>query len=123
MSGGQMSKNTFRFSSFALSLLLISSIFGNARIAYSATSQLIKNNTPLFVRTAPEIGPADPSQAIQITVWLNVHNRQQLDSVAADLYDPTSPQYRAWLGFAQIEADYGPTAQEAKAVMDFLSAN
>ena len=118
-----MSKNTFRFPYFALSLLLVSSIFGTARIAYSATGQLIKNNTPLFVRTAPEIGPADPSQAIQITVWLNVHNRQQLDSVAADLYDPTSPQYRAWLGFAQIEADYGPTAQEAKAVMDFLSAN
>jgi subtilase family serine protease len=118
-----MSKNTFRFPYFALSLLLVSSIFGTARIAYSATGQLIKNNTPLFVRTAPEIGPADPSQAIQITVWLNVHNRQQLDSVAADLYDPTSPQYRAWLGFAQIEADYGPTAQEAKAVKDFLSAN
>ena len=50
-----MSKNTFRFPYFALSLLLVSSIFGTARIAYSATGQLIKNNTPLFVRTAPEI--------------------------------------------------------------------
>jgi len=118
-----MSKNTFRFQYFALSLVLVSSILGTARIAYSATGQFIANNTPPFVRTAPKIGPADPSQTIEITVWLNVHNRQQLDSVAEDLYDPTSLHYRDWLSFAQIAADYGPTAEEAKTVKEFLSAH
>ncbi|HXW91318.1 MAG TPA: S53 family peptidase [Terriglobales bacterium] len=118
-----MSKNTFKFQYFALSLVLVSSILGGARIAYSATGQLIKNNTPPFVRTAPELGLADPSQTIEITVWLKVHNRQQLDSVAEDLYDPTSLHYRDWLSFSQIAADYGPTAQEAKTVKEFLSAH
>jgi subtilase family serine protease len=118
-----MSKNTFRFQYLCLSLLLVNSILGTARLAYSATGHSIANNTPPFVQTASEIGPANPSQTIQITVWLNVHNRQQLDSVAADLYDPSSPQYRAWLGFAQIATDYGPTAQEAKAVKEFLTAH
>jgi subtilase family serine protease len=118
-----MSKNTFRFQYFALSLVLVSSILGTARIAYSATGQFIANNTPPFVRTAPKIGPADPSQTIEITVWLNVHNRQQLDSVAEDLYDPNSLHYRDWLSFAQIAADYGPTAEEAKTVKEFLSAH
>jgi subtilase family serine protease len=118
-----MSKNTFTFRYLAVSLVLVSSILGTARIAYSATGQLIPNNTPLFVRTAPKIGSVDPSQTIEITVWLNVHNRQQLDSVAQDLYNPSSPQYRDWLRFSQIKADYGPTAQEANAVKQFLSAN
>jgi subtilase family serine protease len=118
-----MFKNKFRFQYFALSLLLVSSILGTARLAYSATGQLIPNNTPPFVESAPKVGPADPSQTIQITVWLNVHNRQQLDSVAQNLYDPSSPQYRAWLSFAQIATNYGPTAQEANAVKEFLSAN
>jgi subtilase family serine protease len=118
-----MSKNTFRFQYFVLSLVLVSSILGTARIAYSATGQFIANNTPPFVRTAPKIGPADPSQTMEITVWLNVHNRQQLDSVAEDLYDPSSPHYRAWLSFSQIAADYGPTAKEAEAVKEFLSAH
>ena len=86
-SGGTMSKNTFRFQYLCLSLLLVNSILGTARLAYSATGHSIANNTPPFVQTASEIGPANPSQTIQITVWLNVHNRQQLDSVAADLYD------------------------------------
>jgi subtilase family serine protease len=118
-----MSKTAFRFQYFAVSLVLVNSIFGAARIAYSASGQLIENNTPPFVRTAREIGPADPSQTIEITVWLKVHNRKQLDSVAEDLYDPSSPRYRAWLSFPQIVADYAPTAQEAKTVKEFLSAH
>ena len=118
-----MSKNTFTFRYLALSLVLVSSILGTVGMAYSATGQLIKNNTPPFVRTADKIGPADPSQTIEITVWLNVHNRQQLDSVAEDLYDPSSPHYRAWLKFSQIAVDYAPTAQEAKTVVEFLSAH
>jgi len=117
-----MSKNTFTFRYFAVSLVLVS-ILGTARIAYSSTGQFIANNTPPFVRTATKIGPADPSQTIEITVWLNVHNRQQLDSVAEDLYDPSSSHYRDWLSFSEIAADFGPTAQEANAVKEFLSAH
>jgi subtilase family serine protease len=116
-------KKRFRFQCLALGLVLVSSILGTARIAYSATGQLIKNNTPPFVRTAHKIGPADSSQTIEITVWLNVHNRQQLDSVAEDLSDPGSSHYRAWLKFSQIAADYAPTTQEAKTVTEFLSAH
>jgi subtilase family serine protease len=54
---------------------------------------------------------------------LNVHNRQQLDAVTKDLYNPASSEYRDWLSFSQIEANYGPTAQEANAVKKFLSAH
>jgi hypothetical protein len=54
-----MLKNTFTFRYLAVTLMLVNSIFGTARIAYSATGQFIANNTPPFVRTAPKIGPAD----------------------------------------------------------------
>jgi subtilase family serine protease len=108
---------------FAASLVVSIFVLGTAVIGYSASGQLISNNTPPFVRTAPEIGPADPSQTIEVTLWLNVHNRQQLDAVAEDLYDPNSPRYRAWLSFSQVTADYGPTAEEANAVKQFLSAH
>ena len=117
-----MFKNVFRFHYFVLSLVLATSILAT-RIAYSATGQLIKDNTPPFVSTADKIGPADPSQTIEVTLWLNLHNRQQLDSVAQDLYEPASPHYRAWLKFPEIAADCAPTAQEAKTVTEFLSAH
>ena len=118
-----MSKYTFRFQYFALSFVLVSFMVGTTRIAYSATGRLISNNTPPFVRTAPKIGPADASQTIEITLWLNLHNRPQLDSVTEGLYDPSSPRYRAWLSFPQIVRDYAPTVQEADTVKEFLSAH
>jgi subtilase family serine protease len=105
------------------SLVLVILILVTGQVAHPASGQLINNNTPPFVKTAPEIGPVDASQTIEITVWLNVHNRQQLDSVAGDLYDPTSPHYRAWLSFSQITADYGPTVEDANTVKEFLSAH
>jgi subtilase family serine protease len=117
-----MFKNTFRFQCIVLSFVLANSILGTARIAYSETGRSIPNNTPPFVRTAHKVGPADSSQTIEITVWLNVHNRRQLDSVAEDLYNPGSSHYRNWLKFSQIAADYAPTAEEARTVTEFLTA-
>ena len=117
-----MFKDKFKFPYIVLTLVLVCSILGTAPIAYSAPGRLIPNNTPPFARTAHKIGPTDSSQTIEITVWLNVHNRRQLDSVAAELYDPSSPHYRNWLKFSQIAADYAPTAEEARTVTEFLTA-
>jgi subtilase family serine protease len=118
-----MFKNTFRFHYIVLTLVLVNSILGTARIAYSTTGRSIPNSTPPFAQTAHKIGPTDSSQTIEITVWLNVHNRQQLDTVAGELYKPSSPHYRAWLKFSQIAADYAPTAEEARTVTEFLTAH
>jgi subtilase family serine protease len=117
---------TFRFLQFCgivLTGLVVFGLLPDLINAQSTAGQTIVGNTPGFVRTAPKVGAADPSETIEITLWLNVRNRQQLDSVAEDLYDPSSPHYRAWLGFSEIAADYGPTAEEADAVKDFLSAH
>lgn len=118
-----MSQNLLTFQRLAVSLVLASSLLGTARIASSAAGQFIRNDTPPFVRTAHKIGPADPSETIDITVWLNIHNAQQLDTVADELYDPSSSHYHAWLSFSQIVADYAPTVEEAETVKNFLSAH
>src|SRR5580700_6854493 len=64
--------------------------------ASAATGQFVVNNTPGFVATAQSLGPEDPSETIEVTIWLQLHNRADLDSMAAALYDPTSPQYQNW---------------------------
>lgn len=115
-----MLKNALRFQYFALSLVFFGSMLA-VPVAHSASGQVIANNTPPFVRTAQKIGPTDPSQTIEITVWLKIHNWQQLDRVADDLYNPSSPHYREWLKFSEVAADYAPTAAEAKTVTEFLT--
>src|ERR1039457_4487539 len=59
----------------------------------AATGQLLANTTPLYVSTASSLGPAHPTKTIELSIWLNLHNRSMLDTLAKQLYDPSSPNY------------------------------
>ncbi|MBV8905078.1 MAG: S8/S53 family peptidase, partial [Acidobacteriia bacterium] len=60
---------------------------------------------------------------IDVTVWLNPHNRAELDSLAEELYDSNSSKYHAWLTPADIVTKFAPTAKEAQTVAQFLSSH
>jgi subtilase family serine protease len=89
----------------------------------AAQAGRIANNTPGYVATAKNLGTADPSMTIEVSIWLNLHNRGQLDALAQQLYDRTSPNYRHFLNRAQIAARFAPTAEEAKTVRQFFEAH
>ncbi len=91
--------------------------------ANAAEGRFIANNTPGFIATAKNLGPEDPSGIIDVTIWLNLRNRDEFDSLAKDLYDPNSSHYRQWLTRAEFAAKFAPTAQEAKIVEEFLSSH
>ncbi len=80
----------------------------------------IAHNTPGYVATAKNLGTVDPAQTIEVSIWLNPHNRAGMDALAAQLYDRTSPNYRHFLNRAQFAARFAPTAAEAKAVQEFF---
>jgi subtilase family serine protease len=111
-----------RKSSFSNWLLIGIGLAATAQGAVTG-GQTIANNTPKFVATGKNMGPAAATSTIEVSVWLNVHNRSELDAVAADLYNPKSPNYRHWLAKSDFVAKFAPTAAEAKTVQDFLTAN
>lgn len=86
----------------------------------AATGQLVANTTPKYVSTAKNLGPTDPSTTIDVSIWLNLHNRSTLDTLAGQLYDPSSPNYRHWLKPSDITANFAPSAREAAAVQQFF---
>ncbi len=89
----------------------------------NASGRLIAHNTPRYVSTAKNLGTEDPSKTIEVSIWLNPHNRGELDALAEQLYDRTSPNYRHFLNRAQIAARFAPTAEEAKTVGQFFEAH
>ena len=89
----------------------------------NATGMLIAHNTPSYVFTAKNLGTEDASKTIEVSIWLNPHNRGELDALAEQLYDRTSPNYRHFLNRAQIAARFAPTAEEAKTVGQFFEAH
>jgi subtilase family serine protease len=85
--------------------------------------KLVLNNTPSFAATAKNLGAEDPAKIIEVSIWLQLHNRSQFDALTQSLYDRTSPNYHHWLKSKDIAARFAPTAQEAKTVEQFFAAH
>ena len=106
-----------------LYLLLAALVVGVVLPASAAGGRFIPNNTPRYVATAKNLGTVDATQTIEVSMWLNLHNRAQFDALAKQLYDRNSPNYRHWLTRSQFAARFAPTAAEAKAVQKFLETH
>jgi subtilase family serine protease len=91
--------------------------------ATAATGNIISHNTPSYVTSAKYLGATDPRQTIEVSIWLNPHNKSGLDQLAHDLYDKNSPVYRQWLKSTDIALHFAPTAAEAKTVQEFLESH
>jgi len=91
--------------------------------ASSVSGNVIAHNTPSFVSTAKSLGAEDPSKTIEVSIWLNVHNRAEFDALTQQLYDRTSPNYRHWLKSKDLTARFMPTAAEAKTVQSFFKSH
>jgi subtilase family serine protease len=88
-----------------------------------ADGQFVRGNTPPYVASAKNLGSADPTKIIEVSIWLNLHNRSEMDALAQDLYERTSPNYRHWLTRSQIAERFAPTSEEAKTVVEFLESH
>jgi subtilase family serine protease len=99
----------------------------SARFAFAASNSqssfTIGGNTPGWVSKAQNLGAADATQTIDLTVWLKLHNEGQLQKQLHDLYTPGSSSYHQWLSQNTFNVNYSPTAQEVKSVSNFLNAH
>ncbi len=91
--------------------------------ALAASGAFIHNNTPNYVASAKNLGTENPSKIIDVSIWLNLHNRDQFDALAASLYDRNSPNYRHFLKSSEISRQFGPTDDEAKTVQKFFESH
>jgi subtilase family serine protease len=107
----------------AASLLAVAPVeAGQQKNAGNGNAFGVAGNTPGFIRKAADLGATDPSTVITVTVWLQLHNEQQLDTLVQQLHQKNSRQYRQWITQDQFNASFGPTSQELKSVQNFLNA-
>jgi len=89
-------------------------------ISSAAEGTAVTHNTPRYVMTAQNLGGEDPAKVIEVSIWLQLHNRSEFDALTESLYDRNSPNYRHWLKPKDIAARFGPTEEEAKTVRQFF---
>jgi len=91
--------------------------------ANAATGKFVLSNHPNFVSTAPNLGAEDPAKIIEVSIWLQPHNRAGLDALAKALYNSASPNYRHWINRSDFATLFAPSAAEATAVKNFFTSN
>jgi subtilase family serine protease len=99
---------------------LAAAVASSGAVAAPAAAVVISNNMPGFVTTAQKMGPTDPTQTIDVVIWLKVRNRAALDQLTSELYDPQSPRYRQWITPTDFQRTFAPAAQDAATVASFL---
>lgn len=66
-------------------------------------------------QNANDLGLVNASEEMNITIFLNMHNRPEFDAAVEALYQPSSPTYRKWMTGAAL-ASYAPTSAEVETV-------
>ena len=103
--------------------LILATLIAGVTLPASAAGRFVAHNTPPYVSTAKNLGTESPSKVIDVSIWLHPHNGGELDALAKQLYDRTSPNYRHFLNRAQFAARFAPTAEEAKTVQQFFEGH
>jgi subtilase family serine protease len=88
----------------------------------NGNSFAFSRNTPGFVAKATDLGAVDQNTVIAVTVWLKLHNEDQLDKLVAQQQQRSSGQYHKWITQDQFNASFGPTTQELNSVQNYLRA-
>ncbi|HMK30731.1 MAG TPA: protease pro-enzyme activation domain-containing protein [Terriglobales bacterium] len=69
------------------------------------------------------IGLLSSSQRMNVAIMLPLRNQAELTALLSRLYDPSSPDYHHFLSVAEFTEQFGPTAEDYQAVIDFATAN
>lgn len=91
------------------------SLVVTAALSIQPALALSPHNTPRLAADSEDIGRADPSREMKLTVMLQVHDEAGLDATIEKLYDPRSDSYRKWLTAMDLSR-YAPSHAELSAV-------
>jgi subtilase family serine protease len=80
----------------------------------------LADHTPSFVGQSTDLGPADPSRVI--TISLHLKTRSALEKILPPLYDPASPNYRQWFSTDEINAALALAPGDLASVRQFLAS-
>jgi subtilase family serine protease len=67
----------------------------------------------------PVVGPVPSSTEIPLTISLPVRNAAALDTLASQVSDPTSPNFRKYLTVDQFTTTFGPSAADYNALVNW----
>ncbi len=90
-----------------------------ARASQNSPYVLTSQTAPLVSR-ARLLGAASAQQRLNLSIGLQLRNRQELQSLLSNMDNPQSSLYHHFLSPQQFAAEFGPTADQQQQVIDYL---
>ena len=91
--------------------------------AKSAMSRMeIPSPGASLIQQAKLIGPVNSNQKINFTVWLKLRNKEQLDQLTRDIYNPNSANYQKFLTYDEFNQHYAPSQEAENKVWHYFTA-
>src|SRR5260221_10768112 len=81
---------------------------------------VLSSQTVPLVSRAQGLGAANAQQQLNLSVGLQLRNRQELQGLLSDMHNPQSSLYHHFLTPQQFAAEFGPTAGQQQQVIDYL---
>src|SRR5208283_4739671 len=88
----------------------------------SAYAQGAETNVPAGIQMSRDLGLADASAEINITVHLKLNDKAAFDKAVDALYDPASPTFHKWMTDAELKM-YAPAEEQRQAVRQGLQSH
>ena len=108
-----------------LAILLLGSLFLPNRFFHGAQAERLHRHDvgglPPLVHFSQLQGTDDQSRLLQMSVGLSLRNQARLSALLAGMYDPASPYYHQFLTPNEFAQQFGPTAEQQQAVIDYLT--
>ena len=90
--------------------------------AGAAQPRPLGGHVPAGVEALSPVGRVDPARQLRLAIGVPLHNRDALQNLVSDIYNPLSPWYHAYLTPAGFTETFGPSEQEYDAVIAFAQA-
>src|ERR1700689_1842554 len=87
--------------------------------SFSAYAQPAETNVSAGIMISKDLGRADLSSVINITVHLKLSDKAAFDRAVDALYDPASPTFHKWMTDSDLKK-YAPPEEQRQAVRDEL---
>lgn len=110
------------FLKMSLGLLLAAGLLSQANAAQAGRKKL-SGHVPAAVSKLTALGVVPPTNQLHLAIGLPLHNQAALDSLLQQIYDPASPNYHHFLTSQEFDAQFGPTAADVQAVVEFARTN
>ena len=85
--------------------------------------QVVHGHIPKITRRLTPRGRLDATRHMRVTIGLPLRNREQLTNFLADVYNPSSPNFRHFLKPDEFAAKFGPSQADYQKVINFAKGH